>query len=795
MHNLKGKMYICIPTFSFMDRMHKQFLPVLFVLMTLVSCSQTKYVPEGQYLYDKVKIETDKNLPARSELKNYLHQEPNIRFLGLFRLNLGWYNLSGRDSTSFFNRLLRKMGEPPVIFEPALVERSRQALRRNLVSIGYFDAEVDTTIRYRKNKASVTFTLHGHQPYVVRSYELERSPDSVFYVLGNNVRSGQLKPGVLLNSRLFDDERGRVVRNLQRKGYYALGKEHLYFKIDSTKGDHTADVRLAIRPWMPDTTSGEVNALAAENMHPVYRIDQIYFMLDVPMSSYIRLGERQSDESGGPLFDVADYDTLNYGPYRIVYRGNPFVKPETLMEHCRIEPEGLYDIVSVERTYSRLSSLQLIKYINIRFQEKTGASGRERLLDCYIVLTPNKKQRFGVDLEGTNTSGDLGVAGTFSYSHRNLFHGAEMLQLNVRGGYEALSTSFNNDYTELGGELSLVLPDFNVPLLSSDFKRSIDANTELALSYQNMSRPEFLRNIASGAVRYNWTKGMLRQTLDLADLSYVYMPRVDQAFKDRYLSEGSYLRYSYEDHFILRTAYRFSYSSANPGVTNRTYYTVRGSIESAGNSLYGIYSLAGVEKANGFYVIGNTNFAQYLKGEIEYARSIVLNSKNRFAFRGGLGIAYPYGNSRILPFEKRFYSGGANSVRGWSVRTLGPGHYGGGNNFMNKSGDLKLDLGAEYRSVLFWKLESALFADMGNIWTLRDYSSQPGGQLSLSSLYRDMAGSVGVGLRADFTFFLFRVDLGMKVYDPALTGADRWRIRSIDNVDDFALHFAIGYPF
>ncbi len=796
MRNLKGKTYICIRPLSRMDRMIKKNWLILFVLLTLFSCSPSKYVPEGRYLLDKVKIVTEKELPSRSTLKNYLHQEPNNRFLGLFRLNLGWYNMSGQDTSKFFNRMLRKMGEPPVIFEPALVERSRLSIKRSLVSIGYFDAVVDTAVRYRNNKAKVTYTLHGNQPYIVRSYVYEGSPDSISNLLANSVSGSLLKPGVLLNSRLFDEERGRIVRNLQRQGFYAISKDHIHFKIDSTQGDHTANVRLAIRSWQPDTAvNNGTRVIPAENMHPLYRIDQIYFMLDVPMSSYIRLGERQNEQGDGALFDVADYDTLSYGQFKIVYRGKPFVNAETLMKNCLIEPSQLYDIVSVERTYSRLSSLQLIKYINIRFSEKPGGTGRERPLDCYIVLTPNKKQRFTVDLEGTNTSGDLGVAGSLSYSHRNLFNGAEMLQMNFRGAYEALSANFNNDYTELGGEVSLFLPNFKIPLLSSDFKRTIDANTELALSYRNMSRPEFLRNIASGAVRYNWSKGMLQQTLDLADLSYVYMPRVDQAFKDRYLTSGSYLRYSYEDHFILRSAYRFSYSSANPGVTNRTYYSVRGSIESAGNSLFAIYSLAGIEQVNNYYVIGKTNFAQYLKGEIEYARSIVINSRNRFAYRGGLGIAYPYGNSRILPFEKRFYSGGANSVRGWSVRTLGPGHYGGGNDFMNKSGDLKIDLGAEYRSLLFWKLESALFADMGNIWTLRDYSTQPGGQFDFSSLYQDMAGSVGVGLRADFSYFLFRVDVGMKVFDPSLTGSDRWRIRSIDNFDDFALHFAIGYPF
>lgn len=790
-------MYICRRPLPRSDRMIKKSWLLLPLFLTLLSCNPSKYVPEGRYLFDRVKIVTDKGLPSRSTLKNYLHQEPNNRFLGLLRLNLGWYNLSGRDTSKFINRMLRKMGEPPEVFEPALVERSRFSIKRQLISIGYFDATVDTTIRYKKNKARVTYTLHGNQPYVIQSYTYEGSSDSISELLAKTINGSVLKPGVHLNSQLFDEERVRIIRNLQRQGFYAINKEHLYFKIDSTHGDHTADVRLSIRPWVTDTTTTTLTpSVAAESMHPIYRVDQIYFMLDVPMTSYIPMSEQQEGNAGAATFDVADYDTLSKGQFKIVYRGKPFVTPETLIKNCRIEPSMVYDVVSVERTYSRLSSLQFIKYLNIRFREKPGIQGRERLIDCYIVVTPNKKQRFSVDVEGTNTSGDLGVAGNISYSHRNLFNGAEMLQAKFRGAYEALSADFNNDYTELGGELSLVLPEFKIPLLREAFKRRVDANTELAVSYQNMSRPEFLRNIASGAVRYNWSKGMLRQTLDLADLSYVYMDRVDSAFKARYLTSGSYLRYSYEDHFILRSAYSFSYSSVNPGVTNRTYYTVRGSIESAGNSLFGVYSLFGINKVNDYYVIGKTNFAQYLKGEIEYSRSIVLNSRNRFAYRGGLGIAYPYGNSLILPFEKRFFSGGANSVRGWSVRTLGPGHYAGGSNdFMNKSGDLKLDLGAEYRSLLFWKLESALFADMGNIWTLRDYESQPGGQFRFSSFYTELASSIGLGLRIDFTFFLLRVDLGMKVYDPSLSAGNRWRILSIDKLDDFAMHFGIGYPF
>jgi len=759
------------------------------------ACNPLKYVPEGQYLLNKVELVPEKGLPSKSEIKNYLHQEPNERFLGFINLNLSWYNLSKPDTSKYINRALRNMGEPPVIYDASLAERSRVSMQRFLVSKGYFNALVDTSVEISKRKVKVSYILEGNVPYTIRSYSFEGTSDSVGCFIQDGMAGALLRPGNLLDSKVFNEERIRLTQLLQRKGYYAMNRDFFAFKVDSTHGDHTADVRLTLRSWQPDSAG---KALAVGNMHPVYRIENIYFMLDVPMSSYIRGSSQSDDQESMAMFDVADYDTLRMGQFLIVYRGKPFVNPDALIQNCRIVPDQLYDIQSEERTYSRMNSLQLMKYTNIRFRERPSQKGKERSLDCYIVLTPNKKQHFSAIIEGTNTAGDLGVAGNLSLTHRNLFHGAEILQANFRGAYEALSASFENDYTELGGELSLVLPDFKIPFLRSDFKRRVDANTELAVSYQNMSRPEFLRTIASSSVRYNWSKGMLRQTLDLVDLSYVYMPRVDSTFKANYLTGTSYLKYSYEDHFILRTAYSFSYSSAAPGVTNRTYYTVRGSIESAGNSLYAIYSLADVPKVDNSYTIGKISFAQYLKGEIEYARSIVLNSRNRLAYRGGIGIAYPYGNSKILPFEKRFFSGGANSVRGWSVRTLGPGTYNSGSSsidFMNQSGDLKLDMGAEYRSVLFWKLESALFADMGNIWTLRSYSGQPGGQFNFSTFYQELASSLGVGLRADFTYFLLRLDLGMKIYDPSLAGSDRWRILSINNADDFAAHLAIGYPF
>ncbi|MDD4921848.1 MAG: BamA/TamA family outer membrane protein [Bacteroidales bacterium] len=775
------------------------FLPVLFLIFA--ACNSLKYVPKDQYLLKRVSIEAGKGSVKSSDLRVYLSQEPNKKFLGLFNLDLFWYNSSGQDTSKWINRTLRKIGNPPVIFDSLQAMRSGRAMQNSLISKGYFDADVDWVVAYKGRKASVRYVVKPNKPYTIRKYDFVPVKDSISLLIEKEMKSSTVRPGMLLSSQKLDEERSRLSKRLMREGYYAMQKDFFSFDVDSTLGTHQADVNLLINPYLPDTSGMELSKdELSKYSHPVYRVQNIFFMLDVPMSSFTRNPVvAPSASSRNLVFEVADFDTISRGSYHTIYRKKPFVSPEALIENCRILPGEIYDLNMVERTYSRMNSLQLMKYINIRFVEQGVDSLGMHQLDCYIVLTPNLKQAMAFELEGTNTAGDIGIAGNLNYTHRNLFNGSELFQAKVRGAYEALSTSFQSDYTELGGEVSMTLPEFKMFFLSEKFKKNVDATTELNMSFQKMKRPEFERTIASTGIRYNWLRNNLRQTLDLIDISYVYMPWVDSTFQTNYLTNTSYLKYSYEDHFILRTGYSFSYSSVPLGSTNRSYFTLRGSLEAAGNSLYAIYSLAKIPKDQGFYKIGGINFAQYVKGEAEYAKSHVIDSRSRLAWRFGLGIAYPYGNSSILPFEKRFFSGGANSVRGWSVRTLGPGSYYSGRSngidFMNQSGDVKLDFGAEYRNNLFWKLESALFADFGNIWTLREYAEQPGGQFKINTFYKQLASSVGVGLRFDFNYFLLRFDLGMKVFDPSLTGDQRWRIKYIDNKNDFAFHFAIGYPF
>ena len=773
---------------------------LFYVLISLLffSCNTLKYVPEDRQLLTGTSIELkDEKLPKK-ELKNYLRQQPNSRFWGLFRINLGLYNISGQDTSRWINRSLRKIGEAPVVYEELLTQRSAMALERYLFSKGYFDSEVETRTMSKGRKIKTIYSIRPNQAYRINSYTVEVDPRDPFHMLiYDALPQSAVQIGDKFDTNLLDEERSRLVSWARNYGYFAVNKDHFSFEADSSLNKNLVDIRLIIKPYLRRSREGVSQYVP----HKQYRIYRVYFMLDVPSSVYLRnLGIQGTSNF---FMALSDYDSIPYENYAVVYRDKPFIKPKVLVDNCMINPGDYYDARAVNRTYARFNSMQNMKYVNIRFEEITAqdsSSGGEAQLDCYVVLTPGKNNIISMDVEGTNTAGDLGVAGTLTYSHLNLLRGGETFSTSLRGAYEALSSSFQNDYTEFGGEIGLQFPDFKIPFLSSDFRKRVDANTNFKISYDNLSRPEFLRTMASSAVEYVWRNQRLRQNLSLLDLAYVYMPRVDSAFKATYLTDNSYLKYSYEDHFILRTQYGILYSSVPFGVSNRTFFTIRANIESAGNVLRLAYSLLEAEKGeNQAYTIGKIPFSQYLKGEFEYARSVVLNPRNRFAYRAGMGVAYPYGNSKVLPFEKRYFSGGANSVRGWSVRTLGPGTYKNSLNtidFMNQSGDLKLDLNAELRSKLFWVLEGGLFVDVGNIWTLRNYDNQPGGRFQFDEFYKQLACSAGLGLRFDFNFFLVRVDAGMKVFDTSgLTADDRWRIKHIDRWDDFALHLAIGYPF
>ena len=417
------------------------------------------------------------------------------------------------------------------------------------------------------------------------------------------------------------------------------------------------------------------------------------------------------------------------------------------------------------------------------------------------------------ELEGTNSAGDFGAAASLTYQNRNIFHGAELFSIKLRGAFEAIKglSGYNDqDYIEYSAETSMTFPDFKFPFLNKKFRHAVQATSEISLMYDSQDRPEFHRRVITTAWKYRWGRfnRRLLHRVDLLDLNYIFMPWISETFRKTYLedpsSRNAILRYNYENLFIMKLGYQITYNSRAQTSLSSNYgtnaYTIRAGVESSGNLLHGLCNLfnTSVNKDDQFTLL-NIAYAQYVRGDFDFAKSFRIDDVNSLAVHFGLGIAYPYGNSNILPYEKRYFSGGANSVRGWSVRELGPGTFKGNDgriDFINQTGDIKLDMNVEYRTHMFWKMDGAAFVDAGNIWTIRAYDDQPGGQFKFDTFWRQIAVSYGLGIRLNFDYFILRLDGGMKAVHPAYTDSrHHFPIIHPNFGRDFTLHFAVGLPF
>lgn len=758
------------------------YISPLLLWMT-ASCSVSKFIPEGEYLLDDVKVVSDDKAVKPSDISGYNRQNPNSSWFSLVKVPMHIYSLSGTDTTRRINRFIQKLGDKPVIFDEEAAERSREDMQSALHNMGYMQADVRLRKETRKKKLSLKYLVHPGPAYRISHWDYDIQDDSVRrYMAG--YASQLMHEGMRFDVNTLDQERQQMTNHLQDRGFYRFNKEYVTCTADTVRGTHLVDLTFHIAPY--DATS--------HTTHARYRIGDVNVVTDFDMTHAMRQ-------------DFARFDSLHYKGLNIFYRERPFLKPEVLSQNIAITPDSFYSDSRLQHTRSSLGRLHAIKYTDIRFQEDAADSTR---LDCHVLLSRNKVNSFSAELEGTNSAGDLGAAASLSYQNRNLFNGSELFTFKVRGAYEAvtgLQGYSNENYVEYGVEASINFPRFLFPFISAEVRQRTQATSEIGIQFNSQERPEFGRRAASVTWGYRWTyKRKWQHRVDVLDLNYVYMPWISSTFREEYLdnpeNSNSILRYNYENLLIMKAGYGFTYHS--DGRESRTAsnnsYSIRFNIESSGNLLYAFsHMLNATRNEDHQYTVANIAYAQYIKTDIDFTKSFRIDHRNSIVFHVGMGVAYPYGNSRILPFEKRYFSGGANSVRGWSVRRLGPGSFAGNDrniDFINQSGDIKLDLNLEYRTKLFWKLNGAFFVDAGNIWTIRDYEEQPGGAFRFDSFYKQIAVSYGLGLRFDFDYFILRFDAGMKAVNPAYRNSkEHYPLIHPDFGRDFAFHFAVGYPF
>lgn len=763
---------------------------LLYLALSLASCSATKFVPDGSYLLDEVKIHTDNKEIKPSDMRLYVRQNPNSKWFSTIKTQLYVYNWSGRDSTKWFNRFLRKIGDAPVIYNESDAIRSQEEIAKAVQNLGYMGASVKRTTKTKKKKKKLKlfYEITSGKPYIVRTLKYDISDKKIAEYLRNDSTQSMLREGMLFDVNVLDAERQRITDYLLCNGYYKFNKDYITYTADTARNTHQVDLTLHLLPYK--TYVGDT-----PKEHFQYKINKINFITDYDVLQ------------SSALSSIEINDSLHYNGFPIYYKDKLYLRPKVLVDNLRFASGDLYDERNVQKTYTYFGRLSALKYTNIRFFETQNGDSTQ--LNCYVMLTKSKHKSISFELEGTNSAGDLGAAASVSFQHRNLFRGSETFMVKFRGAYEAISGLQpgykNHNYAEYGVETSINFPNFLFPFLTSDFKRRIKATTEFGLQYNYQLRPEFSRTIASASWSYKWMqKQKIQHRIDLLDISYLYLPWISSQFQEDYINKDKdnyILKYNYENRLIVRMGYNYSYNSAGGALVNNTIttnsYSIRAGFESAGNILYGISKMINMRKnKDGEYAILGIPYAQYLKGDFDFAKNIIIDHRNSLAFHAGIGIAVPYGNAKVVPFEKRYFSGGANSVRGWSVRNLGPGSFAGDGNFMNQSGDIKLDASIEYRTRLFWKFRGAAFIDAGNIWTIREYENQPGGVFEFDKFYKQIAVAYGLGLRLDLDFFVLRFDGGMKAINPKYKKAkERYPIIHPRFSRDFAFHFAVGYPF
>ena len=763
----------------------------LYIYLTLIallsSCSANRFIPENQYLLDEVNILSDTKEVNPSLFTSYVRQNPNAKWFNLVKVPMHIYCLSGQDSTSSFNRFLKKLGDKPVIYDPFVTVKSQMEIEKAVKNMGYMRAKVHLNTEIEKNKLKVNYLIEAGQPYTVQHIAYNIDDMLINDYIEKDSANSYLYEGMPFDVTILDNERNRITKLLQNNGYYKFNKDFLVYQADTVRNTFQVNLTMKLLPF-------QLRKEDVPTKHKQYTIRNINF-----------LTEDNLFLQGNSL---SEYDSIHHKGLHIYYKDNLYLRPNILANFNYIQPQELYREQDVQNTYTSMGRLRALKYTNINFNEVTLNDSTQ--LDANILMTKGKNQSLSFEIEGTNSAGDLGAAASMTFQHRNVFKGSETFTMKVRGAYEAITGLQegyeNDDYKEYGIEASLNFPEFKFPFLSSDFKRKIRATSEVGMNFNSQIRPEFTRTLASASWSYKWVDNKRSQhRFDLLNINYIYVPWKSDNFKaylENLTDRNSILIKSYEDQLIVRMGYSYIYNSANNLTrtsNKRNSYSIRINLEEAGNLLYAASkTIHTTPKEDKGYVIANIPFAQYVKGDFDYAHNWNIDKRNSFVFHIGMGIAYPYGNSQVLPFEKRYFSGGPNSVRGWSVRSLGPGSYKGtdGNmNYINHTGDIKLDMNIEYRTHLFWKFNGAAFIDAGNVWNIREYEGQEEGTFRFNRFYKQLAVAYGLGIRFDLDYLIIRFDGGMKAINPMQTGKYQYPFIRPNFNRDFAFHFAVGYPF
>lgn len=783
-------------------------IALTFFCLTIYGCTATKFLKEGESFYGGHEINFDtqgkrvgRKKILKTELEEYIQPKPNKKFLGM-RPSVWFYYIAGtpKKEKGLKSFIKNKLGQPPVFFTDAKPERITRILNGQLKNEGYFQSEVGFTTTVKNHETIVNYNVILPRPYRLDTIRYPTPKDSVYAPILRKVRETSL----LKESQRFDLERmqaeqSRIEKELENVGFYYFDDRYLIFEADSTTGKRKVNVRLRLENGIPPKG------------RRIYKINDvnIYSSYNLSIDSAVRSSYAQ------------EVDGYNY----IDSAGN--FRPSVITRVINFKKGNIFRREDQDFTLHHLMGLGVFKFVNIKFSEVHPDSA---LLNTNIYLTALKKKSIRAEVQAASKSNNfVGPGISFTFTNRNFLRGAELFQLKLNSAYEVQVGGQTEGEAlnafEVGIESSLTVPRFIAPFGIDYSSRKFIPKTIFKAGVNVQNRVGYFRlnsfNISAG---YNWMETEAKtHELYPIDISYVQTDKQSPEFIKQ-LEDNPVLANSFENQFIIGTRYSYTLNTQlteDPleKFEKRQFrphnFYFNGNVDVAGNLFYAIQRQ--FNKSSELpLTIFNQNYAQYVKGDIDFRYYWQFDIHNKLATRLIVGAGYAYKNAEVMPYIKQFSIGGSNSIRAFPARSLGPGTYNVREDpdvnaqFIDQRGDIKLEGNVEYRFDIIKFLKGAVFFDAGNIWLLQrgdpestDDSSEEdrkGGRFHTDTFLKELAVGTGLGLRFDFNFFVLRLDTAFPLRIPSRID-DPWVADNIDfrsstwRKDNLIFNIAIGYPF
>ena len=759
---------------------------VIVVVLILSACSLTSHLPEGEILYTGIHsckvvdhVEGKNGEVAVDAVKSALAAKPNGAIMGSssirnpFPWRLWVYNHFVNKKGKMGKWIFKHFSTKPVLISGVNPDMRVKVGENIMREYGYFRGDIQYELRYNKRfnrhkrKASLNYRLIMNEEFRYDSIEYRPITPRADSLIKKSMKASLIKQGDPFTYLSLKDERDRVARLLQNRGFYYLKSDMLNYNADTILEQNKVQLRLELKNGITDRYSRS------------YNIGKIAFYLNSGRNNYS--------------------DSLLYKEKMFYFDGRSIpVRPSVLVRQLRLKEGWLYSLRGHEQTVRSMNSLGIFSSTEVRYRERMNSD----TLDVAIYLTLDDPINSELEFNfTTKSSNQIGPGAQFGVTKRNLFGGGETFSFNINGAYEWQTgkrpegkQSAINSY-ELGTSVSLTVPRILFPYKA---KRQFEypATTSFRISAEQLNRARFFKMLSlSENTSYKFqTSSVARHTFTPFALSYNYLQHTTSDF-DSIMNSNPALALGFQNQFLLSMGYNYTYDNSARNKVHKWFWET--SITSAGTLMAAAYSLAG-EPFTAQKKLFNVPFAQFVKWNTELHYNYKIDKNQSLAARLAAGIVYAYGEGGVPPYNEQFYVGGANSIRAFTIRSIGPGGYRPDGydrySYLDQTGDLKLEANLEYRFRLLGDLNGALFVDAGNCWLLKKDPDRPNANITLNNFVKQIALGTGVGLRYDLSFLVIRFDVGMALHVPyETTKSGYYNIPRFK--DGLGFHLAIGYPF